>query len=404
MALHADMEWEVRSGGNNNNGGAFKAGASGSDYSQQDAPQLALTDVVADGTTTLTSVTGGFVAAHVGNIVNVLTKGRFEITVVTDTNTITVDRNVSADTGLTGNVGGGALTCEEIDSLVLAGNTIHIEAGTYTPGGAIDFTAGTSLATVKVRGYKTTHGDQPTGTDRPVFNPGANQFGFNDYGNIEHVRIEGSTATYALKFAGQAWARNCKVTVVGNKRAFMVLAAAGNGIFLDCEAVGSVANLGRAFETTGSGMIVIDCFAKTIGTGINIGTSVIHVSVIHCTFKNNQYGIYSGSAGGVLGHRFLNNNLYNASTAGIHFVSPIQGTLIMNNNFKDCVLGIEGGTAGDKSVLMHMNNFHGCTTDVNNIEKGDNPFAFDPEFVDAANDDFNMEAAAQAFITRLGVG
>jgi len=43
VALSAAQILEVRSTGSDANGGGFKAGASGTDYSQQDAAQYALT-------------------------------------------------------------------------------------------------------------------------------------------------------------------------------------------------------------------------------------------------------------------------------------------------------------------------------------------------------------------------
>src|SRR5918993_643506 len=51
------------------NGGGFVAGATGTDYSQQDAPQVAVTDAVANGTTTITSDAAAFATTHVGNII-----------------------------------------------------------------------------------------------------------------------------------------------------------------------------------------------------------------------------------------------------------------------------------------------------------------------------------------------
>ena len=69
MALSVSQVWEIRTTGSDTNGGGFHAGASGTDYSQQAAAQVTVADAVANGTTTLTSVTASFTAAHVGNLV-----------------------------------------------------------------------------------------------------------------------------------------------------------------------------------------------------------------------------------------------------------------------------------------------------------------------------------------------
>src|SRR5260370_35258687 len=103
MAISAGTAWEVRTGGSDSNGGLFTAGqaGAGTDYSQQDAAQLSLTDVVTDGTTTVTSLTGGFAAAMIGNGITfpgtcymIATRG--------NTNTTTLDRTSAAACGRTG--------------------------------------------------------------------------------------------------------------------------------------------------------------------------------------------------------------------------------------------------------------------------------------------------------------
>ena len=48
MALSSSMVWEVRSTGDDLNSGGFRAGAGGTDYSQQDTPLIAFTDLAID--------------------------------------------------------------------------------------------------------------------------------------------------------------------------------------------------------------------------------------------------------------------------------------------------------------------------------------------------------------------
>src|SRR3954451_13297180 len=105
MAISAGTVWEVRTGGSDSNGGLFTSGqaGAGTDYSQQDAAQLSLTDVVTDGTTTVTSAVGGFTAAMIGNGINIAGTC-YMIATRSSTNTITVDRVIAADTGLSAKV------------------------------------------------------------------------------------------------------------------------------------------------------------------------------------------------------------------------------------------------------------------------------------------------------------
>ena len=74
MALAAASVFEVRTAGNDTNGGGFVTGAAGTDYSQQDAKNSggadsSVTDGVTAGTTTVTSLTAAFGTTIVGNII-----------------------------------------------------------------------------------------------------------------------------------------------------------------------------------------------------------------------------------------------------------------------------------------------------------------------------------------------
>lgn len=100
MALTAGTVCEIRTTGSQNAGGGFYDRNPGTsvDYSQQDSPQLTLTDLATDGAGTgLSSATGGFTAAMAGNLIQItggtLTAGWYEITAYTDTNNVTIDRS-----------------------------------------------------------------------------------------------------------------------------------------------------------------------------------------------------------------------------------------------------------------------------------------------------------------------
>ena len=83
--ISAAMEWDVRTTGNDGNGGAFTRGATGTDFSQQNAAQVSYVDLIVGATTTqVTSVLHAFGATAVGNIINITagtgcTTGRFEV-------------------------------------------------------------------------------------------------------------------------------------------------------------------------------------------------------------------------------------------------------------------------------------------------------------------------------------
>lgn len=171
MALTTTTEWDVRTGGNDANGGAFDITGTGTDYSLQDAAQIAFTDLVIGGTTTqLTSAGNPFTSAHVGNVINItggtgFTTGRYVIVSVGGS-TATMDRSVGTggSTGGTGNLGGAMATIQgaydaAIAARVVAGTdlifNIHVKSGTYTFTSTKTLT-GNSLVWI---GYGSAHRD-----------------------------------------------------------------------------------------------------------------------------------------------------------------------------------------------------------------------------------------------------
>lgn len=177
MALAAATVWEIRTTGDDLNGGAFVSGASGTDWSQQDAAQYAVTDAVTNGTTTITSATANFGTDVVGNILYIaggtggITANRYQITARTDNQTITVDRSIglTAGTGATLNIGGAIKSPGILNSTaptsVATGHTIWIKAGTYSITDASNAVVNGRLqlaVRVKIEGYQTTRGDLGT--------------------------------------------------------------------------------------------------------------------------------------------------------------------------------------------------------------------------------------------------
>lgn len=178
MALSAAIVWEVQTGGSDNNGGAFKAGATGTDRSQQTSAQVAI-DNSAITTSIATSVitfTGGYSpsAADVGNVVQMLTgtnvtAGFYEITSISAGVSWTVDRNVvtsGTTTNATGNMGGCLLTLSKLAGAMVGSNKAFVKAGSgYTCTATNTFSAASvvpsqSVAYTTVEGYTTTRGDK----------------------------------------------------------------------------------------------------------------------------------------------------------------------------------------------------------------------------------------------------
>lgn len=175
MALSVNSVFEVRTTGNDTNGGGFVTGASGTDYSQQDAKNtvgsdISTTDAVANGTTTVTSVLANFSVNIIGNIIYI-SGAWYQVTARASTTSITVDRTIGAAAGLTMNIGGAFASLGIISSIgIVSGTLIWVKSGSYTVTSGIAGVSGgcfsSSLGILSIQGYGSVRGDLGTA---PVF-------------------------------------------------------------------------------------------------------------------------------------------------------------------------------------------------------------------------------------------
>jgi hypothetical protein len=171
MALSANTVWEVRTAGNDTNGGGFVTGAAGTDFSQQDAKNSgasnkSTTDAVAAGSTTITSATANFGTGITGNIVyfqggtGAIAAVWRQATFVTATS-ITIDASIANSSGMTMNIGGALLTPGQANTNAsVAGMNTYVKAGTYGLGATLTYaTSGANGKPQAVIGYTSTRGD-----------------------------------------------------------------------------------------------------------------------------------------------------------------------------------------------------------------------------------------------------
>jgi hypothetical protein len=180
MALSTAQVWEVRGSGSDSNGGGFKAGATGTDRSQQDAAQ-----VVIDNATITTSIAANVItftgytptSADVGNVVQMatgtnVTAGFYEITAQTPTTwTVTGAAALPTSgttTNATGSMGGALQTLGKLSGAMVASNKAFIKSGTYgiTTGVTFAQTCSPSrtVPPTELVGYNATRGDTVFGT------------------------------------------------------------------------------------------------------------------------------------------------------------------------------------------------------------------------------------------------
>lgn len=330
MALSANTVWEVRTAGNDTNGGGFVTGAAGVDYSQQngkrtgaDVTNISTTDAVANGTTNIQSATANFDANIVGNIIylqggtGALTNVWRQVTARVDAQNITVDASVAAGTGITMNIGGALASLGMVGlSATVGGMVVHVKAGSYAIGSASNNISGgcfSQVATIHIFGYNTTRFDFGT---RPVLTAGA-------INTFTVIATAGVVANIEIDCASRAASRGINSTINGSGAIYAckVSNATNNGFnngslsvaFL-CEATGCsgqpafsafgycwgcVAHDNTVTGFGGNGTRYVSCISESNSGASSDGfTSGSAMTIENCIAYNNGRDGYRFSAGG----------------------------------------------------------------------------------------------------------
>lgn len=345
MALTSTTVWEVRTSGNDANGGGFRWGSSGTDYSQQDLPQLSVTDATAAGTPTLSSSTGGFTAAMVGNIAQIgggtLAAGFYEITGYINAGSITLDRSPGSGGGSTFKVGGALASPAKVVAAMVSGNTVWIKNGLYTLSNAtLSLPSWSTPNPTVINGYNGSRGDLEgvmSFANYPTIQKSAGSesiFSFTSTG----------TRVRSLILDGNGLAANGTVGAGGTAAVVEFCKATGctsygfgaGGNFNRCL---STANLGSAggFYSNGAGTYVGCVASSNPGPGFTVSNNTL----IHCVSQGN-----TGSSGhgfsntGGNGPTLLNCVALSNAGDGLRIATM---TAVMSAVVRNCIFSQNGG-------------------------------------------------------------
>lgn len=397
MAINAATVWEIRTTGSQTNGGGFYNRNPGTsvDYSQQDAAQLSLSDIATDGAGTgVSSATGGFTAAMVGNIIYLTggssTPGWYEITAYADTNNVTIDRSAGATkSSVTGNVGGAFKIGGTLDSDFFAsgqkaaGNTVHIKSGTYTAGENISMNTQTGMsyaAPMFILGYNATRNDNPIGDNRPLINMAAYSLTPPQYIAMLNVRFTG-TAAGVCYLNAYNYFYNCKSTNTSATASRTAFDTSNNVVYMvKCE---GISTKGTAFAITSNQSVVLFCSAHDSVNGIQAAI------IVGCVVYN------CSTAGGSIGTNtmlILNSVSYNCGTG---FPQASNYPLVVSNVISGCTTGMSASAERGIRTLMNKNNCLYNTTDLSNITlDASNLLATNPLLNNPAAGDFTLQAGS----------
>jgi hypothetical protein len=398
----ATTEWEIDAAtGNANNGGGFDpsmAGA-GKNYAWgADQAVTAMTSIAnaAGDWTHISCGSHAFDADDVGNTICItggtgFTTGRYQITGVADgVAALNVACGSGADsTNGTGNLGGslaGVVPAfiAAATSPVVAGNKVWVKhnASEYTPGANV--AAGVACAVTApalLSGYNTTHGDNPTGSNRPSLNMVGYSFVGGTCWLIRNIAFTGTNA--ALLTVGQ------------------------DGLAEDCSAINTSTSASRIAIDTGTGGRVIACEAASrLGTAIYQRTNAM---IAGCYVHDSNYGVNVNALGPVV------DNIIDSCVTGIS-VGAVAREFIYGNTIRNCTTGISGSTG---IVVSLSNSITGCyvganwstktdgsrwgynnfynTTDRTLVTAGDGDVAVDPGFTSGMASGTNGATTGTAF-------
>lgn len=407
MSLSSSIVWEVRTAGADTAGGGFKTGASGTDWSQQNAAQYALTGLTTAAANAII-LTASAAADMVGNVIQITSgtnfiTGFYEILSVSAGVSITVDRNCTSAAGASGvgNIGGALATVNKAVTNHVASNTIWVKNGSYTTTATMALTGGSSSTSpTRIIGYNSTRGDLDTVADFTNFptvqisSSAASVFSgsgqYLEYRNLildaNSVGVDGINATQSYKKYS-----NLKVM---NHTTGSGIQDTGAALYERCWLLnGGSGSIGINADNNTS--LTWGCIAKGNGTGFK-GPSVF----IGCVADSNDNdGFFYDFTFGV---RMTNCVSYGNGRDGVRFghvnatdLAAVRNCIFVSNGGYGINMS-SGSETMPETALINWNAFKSNTSGARNqVTAGDNDVTLSADpFTNAAGGDFSLNSTA----------
>jgi hypothetical protein len=383
----------------NVNGGFFVTGASGTDYSQQNAAQYALTGVTSAGAGN-TILTASAAADMVGNGIrtvsgtNFTNNSWFEITSVVAGVSITCSTN-QAGTSICTGVGsngvmniGGAISLGHSTDLAVFNNALStnpgikfwVKSGTYNLGAVLLLAdAGTAVSHHIIEGYQTTRGDRPKGSTRPKFVYGAGTtVALWNYWDMYCMDVtgEGNSACSVNIGSVIGYCKFSNPSTTAGRNALSL--ASHNSIAYQCEAICSK---GYGILVNGSGAMVTQSYIRGSVEGIRNSSTGNPCTITDNIIEGCTTYAINSSASHTEHCIIAGNTLYgaaNTTSVGINMAAGCTLHRVFNNIISGFTTGIVHATA--RTNFSDTNTFHNNDTDVSVWVKGATDVALNPSF------------------------
>lgn len=418
MPIAATAQWEVRNGGSANNGGFYVSG--GTDYSQQNAAQYALTGVTTSGATD-TLLTSSASSDMVGNGARIVsgtnfTAGFYQIIAVVAGVSIQLDRVCATAAGSAGvvNVGGAISKLGDAGSAFVAGNKIWVK-GSFTLT-AIDTVSATGTITlpITIEGYNATRGDGYQGRNSigelivsnfPTINYNGN-FGLNASGANIIVKCLNVTSIRQNYAVTAAWVQWCKVANSSTSVSagcinssfpwdndFAMTGASGGVAGIQASTGLAIANRGTTGNTAAVGIALQGSSRQSMalhntlydcgGAGISVAGTTTTAFIVGNTIQGGAGDGINIVDSSTVFALIQNNIITDNGGWAIDLNNTSTGAIVKHNRFRDNVSGqVNGG-----SQLYTEMVFGNVTTDTGGPET---------DYVDAAGLDFRLIASSPA--------
>lgn len=318
MALSANTVIEIRVGGSSTNGGGFVTGASGTDWSLQDAAQYSVTDGVTAGSTTITSATANFGTDVVGNLVYVaggtgsVAANWYQITARNSATSITVDRStgLTAGTGVTLKIGGAL---DSIGSLGALGVASGVTTVAFLKYSATAYTV--SNGTVNTSGNANSAGGFGS-----LYGYDTNRTFYNTDANRPTIKLIAGSVTAITQSGGSPHAISNVIFDGNGQTASRATVAATSFTITNCKYIGFATSV-----STSSTTIYSRCEFTA-----NTATPVVAGAYIYCSIHDNTGATTDGAnPANNATPMFFSTLFYNN---GRHGINVSAGCSIVVNN------------------------------------------------------------------------
>jgi hypothetical protein len=432
MAINASAQWWVRTDGNNANGGGFDSAIAGAgvNYCDQASPQLSLTDLATSGagSTTLTSATGGFTDAMIGNAVRISTGTNFQggwyfITAYTNTNTVTVDRTPTS--GGSGSVGvgrvGGAwadpnynlastsstgVCCLVTDGFatgVIAGNAVNVRGSGSNDPSSVDYPKRASGALYLPSGNETAGWIWFKGYNgRPLMEVGASHWYQAVSCLLDGFSIRAGATYTSRGLLYGVYLRNCYIDQYGYQAKMAEVFGLNQCYVTNTGSTAASTNCDLIITQTYGALIQNSVIEKGRGNGLTLqGMGTVRNCIIRnnassgIVFTDDSVRFFRAIAGNIIYGNINHGIELNVDSA---MQTTINDNVVMNNSGYGIAATVDSSAINDRRAagIINRNAFlNNALGNHSGISAGANDtiLTADP-FVNAAAGDFNLNNVA----------